>query len=98
MKGMKQVAEYPRCAVSVLLVLHRHGGMLRFGQVVRAVRMSDRSAERGLAWLTGKGLTAKNAGQVNGKKFAEYALTPRGRSLVDVILPLMEWQKRYGGA
>ena len=84
-----------RWALLVLLTLHE-GGVLRFGELVRAVPggISERMLSAALRDLEGAGLVARRVYPEVPPR-VEYALTELGYSLKPVLDAMQAWGSDY---
>ncbi len=85
-----------RWALLVLLTLHEHE-VLRFGELTRAVPggISERMLAATVRDLEQAGLVARTVYPEVPPR-VEYALTPKGGSLVPLLRQLLEWAEKNG--
>ncbi|MCM1151815.1 MAG: helix-turn-helix transcriptional regulator [Alistipes sp.] len=83
-----------RWVLLVLLTLHERG-VLRFGELGRAVPgdVSERMLASTLRDLEQAGLVARTVWPEVPPR-VEYALTPKGESLMPVLTPLLRWAEK----
>lgn len=82
-----------RWALLVLLTLHE-GGVLRFGELLRAVPggISERMLSAALRDLEGAGLVARRVYPEVPPR-VEYATTPKTESLMPILRQLLDWAR-----
>ena len=79
-----------------ILLFHMLGGSLRYSELQRRVpRATDRMLTRSLRELEADGLVSRTVHPEVPVR-VEYALTPRGRSLVPILQAMSDWGEGRG--
>jgi DNA-binding HxlR family transcriptional regulator len=69
-------------------------GISRFEQIQQDLGISRKVLSERLKWLVGQGVIERREYSTNPPR-AEYALTPKGRELCDLLLVMVRWGDRW---